>query len=281
MALQCLQPLIPFFSNTPLIWVRILEIGIRLLYYSDNVSEGEIVSVCGSGRTRKVVLAPKSSSLPGKPSAKFYAQIAQKAGITEDYLESIAGLLLSLTRKTANRKLRLTCLSLATYVALKLGRYYYATDLAQKMIAEEQSIGDFSSVASMYLMECKMSTDPFDTVLEAINADEKQVNGSIPTWSRINRCIVLCANRRYADAEVLYKELRTCMEGSELYRRTILALGIFVYSKQSRASEVYQLIHELIHDDAEHAQNEPRSTGVEDPAKILARIEAERRPSLI
>ncbi|KAK5968677.1 hypothetical protein GCK32_010420, partial [Trichostrongylus colubriformis] len=33
LALHCLQPLIPFFCNTPLIWVRIIEIGIRLLYY--------------------------------------------------------------------------------------------------------------------------------------------------------------------------------------------------------------------------------------------------------
>ncbi|EYC15913.1 hypothetical protein Y032_0035g3041 [Ancylostoma ceylanicum] len=169
LALHCLQPLIPFFCNTPLIWVRIIEIGIRLLYYrvellfpylcykfiaflfQDNVNEGKILEIYGSGRTRRVVLAPKGHSNGARPSAAFYAQIADQAGITEDYLESIAGVLLSLTHKTKNRQLRITSLSLAAYVALKMGRYHYAADLAHKMIDEEESMGNCSMTASMYL----------------------------------------------------------------------------------------------------------------------------------
>ncbi|KAL6732161.1 hypothetical protein Aduo_002953 [Ancylostoma duodenale] len=167
LALHCLQPLIPFFCNTPLIWVRIIEIGIRLLYYrilllciyhkfvafpfQDNVNEGKILEIYGSGRTRRVVLAPKGHNNGARPSAAFYAQIADQAGITEDYLESIAGVLLSLTHKTKNRQLRITSLSLAAFVALKMGRYHYAADLAHKMIDEEESMGNCSMTASMYL----------------------------------------------------------------------------------------------------------------------------------
>lgn len=105
-----------------------------------------------------MVLAPKSSLAHGRPSVAFYAQIADQAGITEDYLESIAGVLLSLTRNSANRKLRITSLSLAAYVALKMGRYNYAADLAHKMIDEEESIGNCSMTASMYLETRRVTT---------------------------------------------------------------------------------------------------------------------------
>ncbi|KHJ77877.1 hypothetical protein OESDEN_22503 [Oesophagostomum dentatum] len=152
LALHCLQPLIPFFCNTPLIWVRILEIGIRLLYYGDNVNEGRALEFCGSGRSRKAVLAPKNHIIDGRPSASLCAHIAEKNGITEDYLESVAGVLLSLTNKTKDKQLRFTSLSLATFVALKMRRYHYAADLAHKMIDEDKPIEDASITASMYLV---------------------------------------------------------------------------------------------------------------------------------
>ncbi|KAJ1360844.1 hypothetical protein KIN20_019931 [Parelaphostrongylus tenuis] len=150
LALHCLQPLIPFFRNTPLIWLRIIEIGIRLLYHKDNINDARIVDVYGSGRTRRVILAPKrSSSSSDPPLSALYAQIADQAGITEDYLESISGILLSLTRKSLDKKLRVASLSLAAYVALKMGRYHYAADLAHRMIDEEETTEDGSMMALM------------------------------------------------------------------------------------------------------------------------------------
>ncbi|XGW24288.1 hypothetical protein V3C99_006018 [Haemonchus contortus] len=289
LALHCLQPLIPFFCNTPLIWVRIIEIGIRLLYYRDNINEGRILNVYGSGRTRRVVLAPKTyHHSSGRPSAAFYAQIADQAGITEDYLESIAGVLLSLTSKTSNRKLRITSLSLAAFVALKMGRYHYAADLAHKMIDEEESIGNCSMTASMYLMECMVSTGPFDIALKVMSVDgtERQAGecGSYPIWAVINRCIVLCANRKYEEAEALYKEIRASTTTNELYKRSVLALGVFVYSKLNRSSDAFRLIDELRKaqddEDAQVVDENGRSAMAEDPLKILARIEAEKRLSV-
>ncbi|RCN45857.1 hypothetical protein ANCCAN_08154 [Ancylostoma caninum] len=266
LALHCLQPLIPFFCNTPLIWVRIIEIGIRLLYYRDNVNEGKILEIYGSGRTRRVVLAPKGHNNGACPSAAFYAQIADQAGITEDYLESIAGVLLSLTHKTKNRQLRITSLSLAAYVALKMGRYHYAADLAHKMIDEEESIGNCSMTASMYLMECMVSTGPFDIALKVMNVDgtERQAGecGSYPIWA----------------------EIRASTSTNELYKRSVLALGVFIYSKLNRAPDAFRLIEELRRtqdDEDEHVVEESgRSSGAEDPLTVLARIEAEKRQSV-
>ncbi|VDO66465.1 unnamed protein product [Heligmosomoides polygyrus] len=288
LALHCLQPLIPFFCNTPLIWVRIIEIGIRLLYYRDNVNEGRILDVYGSGRNRRVVLAPKSSLAHGRPSVAFYAQIADQAGITEDYLESIAGVLLSLTRNSANRKLRITSLSLAAYVALKMGRYNYAADLAHKMIDEEESIGNCSMTASMYLMECMVSTGPFDIALKVMSVEgtERQAGecGSYPIWAVINRCIVLCANRKYGEAEALYKEIRASTTSNDLYNRSVLALGVFIYSKLNRSADAFRLIDELrkVQDDEDkHVDEKGRPSAAEDPLTILARIEAEKRLTVV
>ncbi|KAK6731447.1 hypothetical protein RB195_007736 [Necator americanus] len=284
LALHCLQPLIPFFCNTPLIWVRIIEIGIRLLYYRDNVNEGRILEVYGSGRTRRVVLAPNGHNNGGRPSAAFYAQIADQAGITEDYLESIAGVLLSLTHKTKNRQLRITSLSLAAYVALKMGRYHYAADLAHKMIDEEESIGNCSMTASMYLMECMVSSGPFDIALKVMSVDgtERQAGecGSYPIWAVINRCIVLCANRKYHEAENLYKEIRASTSTNDLYERSVLALGIFIYSKLNRAPDAFRLIEELRNiqdeEDEQIVGEGGRSNTAEDPLIVLARLEAEK-----
>ncbi|EYC15909.1 hypothetical protein Y032_0035g3039 [Ancylostoma ceylanicum] len=134
-------------------------------------------------------------------------------------------------------------------------------------------------------MECMVSTGPFDIALKVMNVDgtERQAGecGSYPIWAVINRCIVLCANRKYLEAENLYKEIRASTSTNELYKRSVLALGVFIYSKLNRAPDAFRLIEELRRtqdDEDERAVEESgRSSGAEDPLTVLARIEAEKR----
>ncbi|KAK6045986.1 FAD dependent oxidoreductase [Cooperia oncophora] len=134
-------------------------------------------------------------------------------------------------------------------------------------------------------MECMVSTGPFDIALKVMNVDgtERQAGecGSYPIWAVINRCIVLCANRKYEEAEALYKEIRASTTTNELYERSVLALGVFIYSKLNRSSDAFRLIDELRkaqdYEDEQVANENGRSAAAEDPLKILARIEAEKR----
>ncbi|VDK50925.1 unnamed protein product [Cylicostephanus goldi] len=133
-------------------------------------------------------------------------------------------------------------------------------------------------------MECMVSTGPFDITLKVMNVESNESQagecGSYPIWAVINRCIVLCANRKYSEAETLYKEIQESTSSNELYRRTVLALGIFIYSKLSRAQDAFRLIEDLRKTQDDEDRHGRLSTA-EDPMLVLARIEAERELPIV
>ncbi|KHJ86630.1 hypothetical protein OESDEN_13611 [Oesophagostomum dentatum] len=130
-------------------------------------------------------------------------------------------------------------------------------------------------------MECILVNGPFANAVKVMDVDGNERKpdewGAFPVWSVIDRCIILCANRRYSEAEILYKEIKSSLSANMLFKRNVLSLGVFIYCKMKRAADASQLLDELqkIQEEEDHhlVDRTARSIAA-DPLTILARVES-------